>query len=143
MPYCCIGVDVIVGFPGETEEKFFDTYNFLKNLPISYLHVFPFSERENTLAIKLKDKIPANIKKQRVNILRQLSNEKKYIFYKENIGNTVEVLFESKNKNGKIYGYSGNYIRISIDYNKNIENKLINTKIKNIDENNNIIVDVL
>jgi threonylcarbamoyladenosine tRNA methylthiotransferase MtaB len=143
MPYCCIGVDVIVGFPGETEEKFFDTYNFLKNLPISYLHVFPFSERENTLAIKLKDKIPTNIKKQRVNILRQLSNEKKYIFYKENIGNTVEVLFESKNKNGKIYGYSGNYIRISIDYNKNIENKLINTKIRNIDENNNIIVDVL
>ena len=130
MPYACIGIDVIVGFPGETEEKFMNTYTFLNDLPFSYLHVFPFSERNNTLAVELKNKITQKEKNRRVQILRELSNKKKQEFYKANVGRIVEVLFEGNEKNGKMYGYSDNYLRISAAYNEKLINKIIKVKVK-------------
>ena len=130
MPYACIGIDVIVGFPGETEEKFMNTYTFLNDLPFSYLHVFPFSERNNTLAVELKNKIPQKEKNRRVQILRELSNKKKQEFYKANVGRIVDVLFEENEKNGKMYGYSDNYLRISAAYNEKLINKIIKVKVK-------------
>lgn len=130
MPYACIGIDVIVGFPGETEEKFMNTYTFLNDLPFSYLHVFPFSERNNTLAVELKNKIPQKEKNRRVQILRELSNKKKQEFYKANVGRIVDVLFEENEKNGEMYGYSDNYLRISAAYNEKLINKIIKVKVK-------------
>lgn len=135
MPYSCIGIDVIVGFPGETEENFMNTYTFLNDLPFSYLHVFPFSERNNTLAVELKNKISQKEKNRRVQILRDLSNKKRKAFYKANIGRIVEVLFEENEKNGKIYGYSDNYLRLSADYNKQMVNKILKVKVKNLNIN--------
>lgn len=130
MPYACIGIDVIVGFPGETEEKFMNTYTFLNDLPFSYLHVFPFSERNNTLAVELKNKIPQKEKNRRVQILRELSNKKKQEFYKANVGRIVDVLFEGNEKKGEMYGYSDNYLRISATYNEKLINKIIKVKVK-------------
>lgn len=117
MPSCCIGVDVIVGFPGETEEKFLDTYQFLNQLPISYLHVFPYSERDNTPAITLPDSVPSEERDRRATMLRTLSMKKERFFYGENIGKKVAVLFEkTASKEGYMEGFSENYIRVSAPY---------------------------
>lgn len=129
MPHCCIGVDVIVGFPGETDDDFNDTVNFLSELDISYLHVFTYSERDNTDALNIKPVVPQNIRNNRNKILRNLSYEKMQKFTAENIGLEREVLFESVNKNGMMEGYSDNYIKVSIPYKKEYENEIVKWKI--------------
>jgi threonylcarbamoyladenosine tRNA methylthiotransferase MtaB len=116
MPDCCIGVDVIVGFPGESEEHFLNTYEFINELPVSYLHVFPYSERPNTTARKMKEVVPVKVRGQRTTMLRGLSEKKKRAFYESQLGKTRPVLFEHDVKNGKMEGYTDNYIRVVTDY---------------------------
>jgi len=116
MPHCCIGVDVIVGFPGETEEDFLETYNFITELDLSYLHVFTYSERENTLAAKSKAVVPINVRKRRNKMLRILSAKKQRLFYEQHIGSNRTVLFEQENKGGFMYGFTDNYIKIKMPY---------------------------
>lgn len=116
MPHACIGVDVIVGFPGETDEAFQETYKFLHELDISYLHVFTYSERENTPAIEMAGKVPQAIRKQRNEILRNLSEKKMHYFSEQFRGSSRQVLFEHADKQGFMEGYSDNYIKVSIPY---------------------------
>ena len=134
MPDCCIGVDVIVGFPGETEEEFNETYEFLKALNISYLHVFSYSERDNTESLKINHKIPKKIRATRSQILRKLSDKKKMNFYESNINQIRPVLFESKNYDGYIYGYTDNYIRVKTLWSKNLVDNVVDCELINIDD---------
>jgi len=113
MPHCCIGVDVIVGFPGETEEDFKETFDFLHSLDISYLHVFTYSERDNTHALTIDEVVPKNIRHERNKSLRNLSYMKMQYFTQQHAGQTRKVLFEGKDKNGMIEGYTDNYIKIA------------------------------
>jgi len=136
IPNACIGIDVIVGFPGETDKHFNDTVSFLKSLNISYLHVFSYSERENTEAIKMSAQIPIKIKKHRSKVLRNLSDKKRQAFYQNNIGLTKEVLFENQTNNGYIYGFSENYIKIKSTYTPQLENTLKKVQINKIEYNN-------
>ncbi len=112
MPDSCIGVDVIVGFPGETEELFLETYRFLTELPLSYLHVFTYSERENTEAAEMDGVIPVPERKRRNKMLRILSEKKKMAFYATQVGKTLPVLWEHENKNGVMFGFTENYVRV-------------------------------
>jgi threonylcarbamoyladenosine tRNA methylthiotransferase MtaB len=130
-----IGVDVIVGFPGETEGDFMQTYNFLKELPVSYFHVFTYSERPNTLAVKLDNPVDISERRKRSNMLRILSEKKRYEFYQQMIGKELEVLFEAENISGKIKGFSSNYVRVSMDYNPNLVNRTYSISIDNIIDN--------
>lgn len=125
MPHCCIGVDVIVGFPGETDEDFEETLQFLHNLEISYLHVFTYSERSNTLAAEMIPVVPIEIRNERNKLLRNLSYQKMQYFTNLHIGETRKVLFESKNKNGMIEGYTDNYIKITSPYQSEWENNIV------------------
>ena len=134
MPDCCIGVDVIVGFPGETEEEFNETYEFLEALNISYLHVFSYSERDNTESLKINHKIPKKIRASRSQILRKLSEKKKMNFYKSNINQIRPVLFESKNYDGYIYGYTDNYVRVKTLWSKNLVDNVVDCELINIDD---------
>ena len=134
MPDCCIGVDVIVGFPGETEEDFNETYEFLKALNISYLHVFSYSERDNTESLKINHKIPKKTRAIRSQILRKLSDIKKINFYKSNINQIRPVLFESKNYDGYIYGYTDNYIRVKTLWSKNLVDNVVDCELIKIDD---------
>ena len=139
IPDCSIGVDVIVGFPEEDENDFMETYKFLEELDVSYLHVFSYSERDNTEAIKLKNKNSSNIKGSRSKILRDLSEIKKNNFYKNNIGDKRKVLFESENKNGFIHGYSDNYIRVKTLWASNLVDDINNVILDKIDSDNLVI----
>ena len=139
IPDCSIGVDVIVGFPEEDENDFMETYKFLEKLDVSYLHVFSYSERDNTEAIKLKNKNSSNIKGIRSKILRDLSEIKKNNFYKNNIGDKRKVLFESENKNGFIHGYSDNYIRVKTLWASNLVDNINNVVLDKIDSDNLVI----
>ena len=129
MPHCCIGVDVIVGFPGETDEDFKETFDFLHQLDISYLHVFTYSERTNTLATDMKPVVPVNIRNERNKALRNLSYQKMQYFTNAHIGEIRKVLFEIKNKNGMMEGYTDNYIKITAPYNNLWENNIVEWKI--------------
>ena len=129
MPHCSIGVDVIVGFPGETDEHFTETYNFLHTLDISYLHVFTYSERANTLAVELDQVVPINIRNERNKILRNLSYMKQQYFTNQFTGQTRKVLFEDANKKGMMEGYTDNYIRITTPYRKVWGNEIVDWKI--------------
>ena len=133
MPTASIGVDVIVGFPGETDEMFLETYDFIKKLDISYLHVFSYSERENTKAVELNGVVTKKTRNKRSKLLRLLSASKKTSFYKKNIGSDYNVLFESENKNGLIEGYTENYIRVRKNWNKNLVGKIRKVKIEKVD----------
>lgn len=113
MPHCCIGVDLIVGFPGETEEDFKETFNFLHELDIAYLHVFTYSERDNTLAVTMGDVVPMHTRHERNKILRNLSYQKMQYFTAKHIGETRKVLFESPQANGTLEGYTDNYIKVT------------------------------
>ena len=134
MPHCCIGVDVIVGFPGETDSHFKETYNFLNELDISYLHVFPYSERKNTTANKMKEVIPQNIRTERSKMLRILSEKKKRHFYEQYIGEVHQVLFEDKEKDGFLFGFTQNYIKIKIPYDPMMVNEIISVELERIDQ---------
>lgn len=140
MPDSCIGVDVIVGFPGETEEKFLETYNFLNELPISYLHVFTYSERENTEAAEMQDVVPIPERKRRNKMLRILSEKKKMAFYQTQIGKTLPVLWEHENKNGVMFGFTENYVRVQKPYDENSINQIENLKLDKIEGDGTVSV---
>jgi threonylcarbamoyladenosine tRNA methylthiotransferase MtaB len=129
-----IGVDVIVGFPGETEAHFLETYNFLKELPVSYLHVFTYSERPDTFAASLNGTVDIFERKKRNNMLRILSAKKKNEFYNKMIGKDLEVLFESENYNGNIKGFSSNYVRVIHKFDSELVNRFSSVKILGIEE---------
>jgi len=132
MPDACIGVDVIIGFPGETEEDFLETYSFLNELDISYLHVFTYSERPNTLAINMNNSVPKNERSTRSKMLRSLSEKKRRYFYKQFIGSEMAVLFEKDIEAGKIHGFTDNYIRVAIDYSPEFINKILPVKLLDV-----------
>ncbi|MEP7171300.1 MAG: MiaB/RimO family radical SAM methylthiotransferase, partial [Bacteroidota bacterium] len=136
MPHCCIGVDVITGFPGETNDDFLETYNFLNGLDISYLHVFTYSERENTHAIQLSDNVPIQERKKRNQMLRILSEKKLKHFYTEQIGKEFNVLFESeKNSDSSekiMHGFTENYIKVKTAYDSSLINQITPLKISEL-----------
>ncbi len=129
MPHAAIGVDVIVGFPGETEEYFTETFNFLHTIDVSYLHVFTYSERTNTTALQIKQVVPVNIRNERNKTLRNLSFKKLQYFTQQHIGQTRKVLFEDFEKNGMMEGYTDNYLRIKTPYRQEWANQIIDWKI--------------
>ncbi len=134
MPDACIGVDVIVGFPGETDEYFLETYNFLNELDISYLHVFTYSERDNTPAATMQDVVPTKVRKKRSKMLRGLSAKKRRAFYESQIGKEFTVLFEGENKEGYIHGFTENYVKIKAPWDPELVNTLHQVKLEKIDE---------
>ena len=134
MPHCCIGVDVIVGFPGETNELFLETYNFLNELDISYLHVFTYSERANTRAVEMTGIVPIKIRNERSKMLRILSEKKRRKFYEDNLGKTFTVLFEEDIEDGKMHGFTENYIRVAAKYDPLLINELKTVILKEINE---------
>ena len=135
MPHCCIGVDVIVGHPGETETEFLETYNFLNELAISYLHVFSYSERENTEAVLIKPKVNAKTIAERSKILHILSEKKRRQFYEQHLDKTATVLFEEDIQNGQMLGFTENYIRVTAKYDPLLVNELKQVKLLTINEN--------
>ncbi|WP_162426395.1 tRNA (N(6)-L-threonylcarbamoyladenosine(37)-C(2))-methylthiotransferase MtaB [Pontibacter pudoricolor] len=132
MPHCCIGVDVIVGFPGETEEDFIETYNFINGLDVSYLHVFPYSERENTLAPEMPGKVTIKERNRRADMLRILSEKKKRYFYEQNIGREFTVLFEDDVKDGVMEGWTENYVRVAAKYDPILVNEMKHVRLTEI-----------
>ncbi len=134
MPHACIGVDVIVGFPGETEERFLETYNFLAELDISYLHVFTYSERDNTLASSMEGEVAKNVRSKRSKMLRGLSVKKRRAFYESQLGTERTVLFESENKEGYIHGFTENYVKVKAPWNPELVNTLNKVQLTEIDE---------
>ena len=143
MPDSCIGVDVIVGFPGETEEKFMETYQFLNELPISYLHVFTYSERENTEATVMTGLVPIPERKRRNKMLRILSEKKKMAFYQTQIGKTLPVLWEHENKNGMMFGFTENYVRVQKPFDINAVNKIELLKLQKLEEDGTVSVSAI
>jgi threonylcarbamoyladenosine tRNA methylthiotransferase MtaB len=140
MPDCCIGVDVIVGFPGETDELFLETYNFLNELPISYLHVFTYSERANTRAVEMDEVVPIKKRNERSKMLRILSEKKRRKFYEENLGKTYTVLFEEDIEDGKMHGFTENYIRVSAKYDPMLINELKRVQLESINAEGHVEV---
>ena len=134
MPNACIGVDVIVGFPGETDELFLETYNYLNEMDISYLHVFSYSERPNTEAVHLEGVIPKKVRAKRSKMLRGLSAKKRRSFYESQLGNTLTVLFENENKEGFINGFTENYVKVKTPWNPELVNTLHTITLTEIDE---------
>ena len=138
MPHACIGVDVIVGFPGETDEHFLETYHFLNDLDISYLHVFTYSERDNTEAAVMDGVVPSNVRSKRSKMLRGLSVKKRRAFYEGQIGTNRTVLFESENKEGYIHGFTENYVKVKTPWNPELVNTLHDIKLTKIDEDGSV-----
>ncbi|MES3017641.1 MAG: tRNA (N(6)-L-threonylcarbamoyladenosine(37)-C(2))-methylthiotransferase MtaB [Bacteroidota bacterium] len=132
IPDCCIGVDVIVGFPGETREDFIDTYNFLNELDISYLHVFNYSERDNTPAASMKGKVPGSQRSDRSKMLHILSDKKRRAFYETQVGKPASVLFEADHKEGFMHGFSRNYVKVRTPYDPLLVNELRSVTFENI-----------
>jgi len=140
LAYACIGADVIVGFPGETHDDFLDTYRFLNELDISYLHVFTYSERPDTSAATMDTSVPIEERNVRSRMLRNLSGKKRRYFYNENLGRTESVLFENDVNDGIIHGFTGNYIRVATEYDPALINTIKEVRLVKI--NNNGFVDV-
>ncbi len=134
MPHCCIGVDVIVGFPGETREDFLETYEFLNQLDISYLHVFTYSERENTVAATMDGSVPGSQRADRSKMLHSLSDKKRRKFYQDNLSTESVVLFENDVEGGMMHGFTQNYIRVSAKYDPVLINELKTLKLVSINE---------
>lgn len=124
MPDCCIGVDIIVGFPGETREDFIDTYNFLNELPVSYLHVFSYSERDNTLAAAMKGTVPGSTRADRSKMLHILSDKKRRSFYESQLDKNDDVLFERETKDGLMHGFTRNYVKVKTKFDPILVNEL-------------------
>ena len=138
MPDCCIGVDVIVGFPGETDELFLETYNYLNNLDLSYLHVFTYSERDNTEAIDLPNQVSIVQRKRRNKMLRILSAKKLRLFYEQQKGKILSVIFENENKKGFMYGFTQNYVKVKYPFDETLCNSILNVTILDFDEEGNM-----
>jgi threonylcarbamoyladenosine tRNA methylthiotransferase MtaB len=141
MPDACIGVDVIVGFPGETDALFLETYQFLSELDVSYLHVFTYSERDNTLAADMEGVVPVNVRKKRSKMLRGLSVKKRRSFYQSQLGKVKKVLFEAENKQGYIHGFTENYVKIRVPWNPEWVNTIHSVKLLEIDESGWVRID--
>jgi threonylcarbamoyladenosine tRNA methylthiotransferase MtaB len=133
MPNACIGVDVIVGFPGETDEEFLKTIQFLNQLDISYLHVFTYSERANTTAKKMSDSVPMSIRKERSKQLHILSDKKKRAFYESQVGTTSKVLFETDENEGQMNGFTENYVKVKTPFDPALINQIVDVKLVGID----------
>ena len=134
MPDACIGVDVIVGFPGESDQHFLDTYTFLVDLPVSYLHVFSYSERPNTIAAKMKNQVSKTIKNKRSKMLRGLSAKKRHAFYESQLQKTKTILFEAENKEGYIQGFTENYVKVRMPWDPALQNQTKNATLSEIDQ---------
>lgn len=134
MPDACVGVDVIVGFPGETDDHFLDTYSFLSDLDISYLHVFTYSERDNTLAASMPDVVSTKVRKKRSKMLRGLSAKKRRSFYESQLGNTKTVLWEAENRSGFIHGFTENYVKVKTYWDPSLVNTLQPVVLNTIDD---------
>ena len=134
MPHACIGVDVIVGFPGETDELFMETYNYLNDMDVSYFHVFTYSERANTKAAEMADVVDRGVRKKRSKMLRILSAKKKRAFYESQLGTRTRVLFEGDNKEGWIHGFTENYIKVKTHWNPELVNQIQDIRLTEIDE---------
>lgn len=135
MPDCCIGVDVIVGFPGETDDHFLETYQFLNELDISYLHVFTYSERQNTLAAEMDGVVPASVRADRSKMLHSLSDKKRRAFYEQNVGKEALVLFENDVENGMMFGFTQNYVKVTAKYDPLMVNEIRRVRLTEVDEN--------
>ncbi len=133
MPHASIGVDVIVGFPGETEEDFLETYNFLNELDVSYLHVFTYSERQNTTAVKMDGVVPKHIRAERSKMLHILSDKKKRFFYNQHLGKSYNVLFEAEQHDDALNGFTDNYIKVKVPYSSEFENQIKTITLKDVD----------
>ena len=138
MPNACIGVDVIVGFPGETDEHFLETYNFLNEMNISYLHVFTYSERDDTEAANMNGVVAANVRAKRSKMLRGLSVKKRRAFYESQIGTNRTILFESENKEGYIHGFTENYVKVKTPWNPELVNTLHEINLTRIDDDGSV-----
>jgi threonylcarbamoyladenosine tRNA methylthiotransferase MtaB len=134
MPHCCIGVDVIVGFPGETHEDFLETYQFLNDLDISYLHVFTYSKRNNTLAATMEGAVHSKDRAERSKMLHILSDKKRRKFYEDHIGKSFTVLFENDIENGMMHGFTENYIRVAAKYDPVLVNELKPVKLLSVND---------
>lgn len=143
MPHACIGVDVIVGFPGETDEHFLETYNFINEMDISYLHVFTYSERDNTEAVEMSGVVPMNVRNKRSKMLRGLSVKKRRAFYENQIGSNRTVLFESENKEGYIHGFTENYVKVKTPWNPELVNTVHEINLTKIDEDGSVRMEFL
>lgn len=141
MPHCCIGVDVIVGFPGETEEDFLSTYHFLNELNVSYLHVFTYSERPNTLAVEMNGVVPQKEREKRSKMLRGLSEKKRRYFYEQNLGKEAQVIFENDIEDGKMHGFTENYIRVAAKYDPMLLNEVKRVKLTHFNDAGNVEVE--
>jgi len=139
MPHACIGVDVIVGFPGETEAHFLETYNFLNTLPVSYLHVFTYSERDNTVAASLPDPVPSAVRSKRSKMLRGLSVKKRRAFYESQLQSQQSVLFEGENKKGYIHGFTTNYVKVKMPWDPTLVNTIHEVLLTTIDEEDGLV----
>jgi threonylcarbamoyladenosine tRNA methylthiotransferase MtaB len=136
-------VDVIVGFPGETDEEFMDTIDFLKDLDVSYLHVFTYSERANTTAVKLGESVPQATRKTRSQQLHILSEKKKRAFYESQLGTTRTVLFEAEEEEGIMYGFTENYVKVKTKFSTELVNQLKTVKLTEIDRDGVVKIEVL
>jgi 2-methylthioadenine synthetase len=143
MPDACVGGDVIVGFPGEDNTEFDKTLQFIKNLDMSYLHVFPYSERTNTRAVSLNESVPIEERNKRSKVLRLLSDKKKRYFYESNLNNVRNVLFENKVNGNFIYGFTDNYIKTKIKFNKELVGKECNILLKKVDDDLSVIGEII
>lgn len=141
MPHACIGVDVIVGFPGETDEHFEETYNFIRDMDVSYLHVFPYSARANTTARKMDDQVPQQVKNERAQRLRILSNKKKMAFYTEHLGTVRTALMEAENKDGFMYGFTENYVKVRLPFDAQKINEQIQVELKSIADDGTVVAE--
>jgi threonylcarbamoyladenosine tRNA methylthiotransferase MtaB len=141
LPQCCIGADVITGFPGESEADFMETYSYLSDLDVSYLHVFTYSERDHTEALNLADSVPMHLRKKRNKMLRMLSVKKIRRFYEENLNRTQTVLFEQESKDGFMYGFTSNYVKVKTSFDPQLVNRLIPVKLIDIDTDGNMDIE--
>ncbi|MCK5823932.1 MAG: tRNA (N(6)-L-threonylcarbamoyladenosine(37)-C(2))-methylthiotransferase MtaB [Ichthyobacteriaceae bacterium] len=143
MPDAAIGVDVIVGFPGETDEYFMDTFKYLKQLDVAYFHVFTYSERDNTEAVLMDNVVPMAVRNKRSKMLRGLSVKKKRAFYESQIGKQKTVIFEADNKNGFMHGFTENYVKVKTKFNSNLINQEKEVELVEIDEDGDFIINIL
>lgn len=143
MPHACIAADVIVGVPGETEQEFEQTCNFINSLDISYLHIFTYSERKNTPAVKMDMQVPIHIRKERSKVMRDIANKKQQHFYNQHINTIRDVLVEAYTKNNVMYGFTDNYIKIEIPENKNLINNIVKVKLIKTNKKNVVVGEVV
>ena len=143
MPNACIGADVIVGFPGESDELFLETYKFIQSLDLSYLHVFSYSERDNTKAVDLMNIVPKQIRSKRSKMLRTLSVKIRRDFYSSQLGTKKNILFESENKKGFIHGFSENYVRVKTPWRKNLVDSIVSYDLKEISDDGFVVAENL